>query len=221
MNRSLAVDPIRDSLKTFCMRGWISLFSLLSVMSAMALPSLNTVQPSAWAPGKPVEIRVNGDRLAGDLKLWTSFPAQSELIKADGKQAVFRVTVPANTPVHVGMMRVHNAEGISVPRLVLVDPLEDVAPASTDRTKPQALAWPVAVAGTLPGQASHWFTLDAKAGERFTIEVYSERLAAKGDPMIRLFDPNGHEVDYADDDDVRGSDAALMYEARHTGNYLL
>ena len=32
----------------------------------------------------------------------------------------------------------------------------------------------MAVAGTLPGQASHWFTLDAKAGERFTIEVYSE-----------------------------------------------
>ena len=221
MNRFLAVDPIRDSLKTFCMRGWISLFSLLSVMSAMALPSLNTVQPSAWAPGKPVEIRVNGDRLAGDLKLWTSFPAQSELIKAEGKQAVFRVTLPANTPIQVGMMRVHNAEGISVPWLVLVDPLEDVAPASTDRTKPQALAWPVAVAGTLPGQASHWFTLDAKAGERFTIEVYSERLAAKGDPMIRLFDPNGHEVDYADDDDVRGSDAALMHEARHTGTYLL
>lgn len=221
MNRSLAVDPIRDSRKTFRMRGWILLFSFLSVMGAMALPSLNTVQPSAWAPGKPVEIRVSGDRLMGDLKLWTSFPAQSELIKAEGKQAVFRVTMPANTPVHVGMMRVHNAEGISGPRLVLVDPLEDVAPSSTDRAKPQALAWPVAVDGVLPGQASHWFTLDAKAGERFNVEVYSERLAAKGDPMVRLFDPNGREVDYADDDDVRGSDAALMHEARHTGTYLL
>ena len=48
MNRSLAVDPIRDSLKTFRMHGWISLFSLLSVMSAMALPPthwLSTAMP--------------------------------------------------------------------------------------------------------------------------------------------------------------------------------
>ena len=65
--------------------------------------------------------------------------------------------------------------------------------------------------------ASHWF---AGHGGATAIEVYSERLAAKGDPMIRLFDPNGHEVDYADDDDVRGSDAASCMKP-HTGSYLL
>ena len=203
------------------MRGWISFFLFAGVTQLCALPSLSTVQPAALKPGVPIEVRINGDRLIGDLKLWTSFPAQTELIKAEGKQAVFRVILPKDAAVQVGMVRAYNSEGISVPRMVLVDPLDEVASASTDRKEPQVLAWPVAVTGALPAQASNWFTLDAKAGERFTIEVYCERLSAKGDPMIRLFDPKGREVDYADDDDVRGSDSALMHEAALTGTYLL
>ena len=80
--------------------------------------------------------------------------------------------------------------------------------------QPQALAgrwrWPAPCPGRLA-----LVHAGRQGGGTVTIEVYSAP-AAKGDPMIRLFDPNGHEVDYADDDGVRGSDAALMHEAAHT-----
>ena len=39
--------------------------------------------------------------------------------------------------------------------------------------------------------------------------------------MIRLIDPKGHEVGYADDDDVLGSDAGLNHVVKVAGQYLL
>ena len=51
--------------------------------------------------------------------------------------------------------------------------------------------------------------------------MYAERIASKADPVIRLMDPDGHEVGYADDDDVLGSDAGLVFQAKTAGTHLL
>ena len=106
----------------------------------MALPSLSTVQPSAWAPGKPVEIRVNGDRLAGDLKLWIKFSGAIRVDQGRGQTGGLSRDRTGKHARSCGHDARAQCRGDQRAQLVLVDPLEDVAPASADRTKPQH--WP-------------------------------------------------------------------------------
>ena len=203
------------------MRVYVLCILLCVAHDVVAMPLLKTVQSLSFVSGKVIEVRVTGERFSEGLKLWTSFIAKSELINVEPKKAVFRLTFPAHISVKVGQVRVYDPTGISAPFLVLMDPLSAVSPKSTQQGNPQPLAWPVAIDGKFPAQSSHWFALEVEEAERLSIEVYSERLSAKGDPVIRLFDPEGREVGYADDDDVRGSDAALMYKAPMAGIYLL
>ena len=189
---------------------------------AAAMPSLTSVQPQAVSPGKTVEVTLHGDHFTDDLRLWTSFSEKVEFVKCiNAKQAVFRITAPKGAPVQVGALRVYDRTGLSGPILMMIDPLPTTTATSTDKTKPQLLKLPVAVDGRMGGLNSHWFTFEAKAGQRVSIEVYAERIASTADPMIRLMDPKGREVDYADDDDVLGSDAGLIHAVKITGQYQL
>ena len=189
---------------------------------AAAMPSLTSVQPQAVSPGKTVEVTLRGDHFTDDLRLWTSFSEKVEFVKCiNTKQAVFRITTPKGAHTQVGALRVYDRTGLSGPILMMIDPLPTTTATSTDKTKPQLLKLPVAVDGRMGGLNSHWFTFEAKAGQRVSIEVYAERIASTADPMIHLMDPNGREVDYADDDDVLGSDAGLIHTVKITGQYRL
>ena len=187
-----------------------------------AMPSLTSVQPQAVLPGKTVEVTLHGDHFTDDLRLWTSFSEKVEFVKRiNAKQSVFRITTSKGAPVQVGALRVYDRTGLSGPILIMIDPLPTTTATSTDKTKPQLLKLPVAVDGRMGGLNSHWFTFEAKAGQSVSIEVYAERIASTADPMIRLMDPQGREIDYADDDDVLGSDAGLIHAVKVTGQYQL
>ena len=186
------------------------------------MPALTSAQPQAVLPGKTVEVKLHGDHFTDDLRLWTSFSKKVEFVKCiNTKQAVFRITTPKGAHTQVGALRVYDRTGLSGPILMMIDPLPTTTATSTDKTKPQLLKLPVAVDGRMGGLNSHWFTFEAKAGQRVSIEVYAERIASTADPMIRLMDPKGREVDYADDDDVLGSDAGLIHAVKVTGQYQL
>ena len=201
------------------MRVWIFCLTL-SAFSVIAAPSLSRVQPMAVPPGKTIDLQLDGDHFSDLLQITTTFPAKTELVKrTNDKQVIIRITVPPTVSTQVGAIRVYDATGISQPVLLLIDPLATVVTISTDKTKPTALAWPVAVESQTPNLASHWWSIDARKGQRISLEAYAVRLGAGTDPMIRLLDPTGREVAYADDDNVRGSDAALIYEAALTGTY--
>jgi len=184
------------------------------------MPSLTSVQPQAVLPGDTTEVTLHGDHFTDDLRLWASFSEKVEFVKCiNTKQAIFRITVSKGAPTQVGALRVYDRTGLSGPILMMIDPLPTTTSTSTDKTKPQLLKLPVAVDGRMGGLSSHWFSFEAKAGQRVSIEVYAERIASTADPMIRLMDPKGREVDYADDDDVLGSDAGLIHAVKFTGQY--
>jgi len=189
---------------------------------ATAMPSLMRVQPQAVLPGVTTEVILHGDHFTDDLRLWTSFSEKVEFVKRiNAKQAIFRITVPKASPTQVGVLRVYAHTGLSGPILIMIDPLSTTSATSTDKSKPQMLKLPVAVDGRMGGLSSHWFNFEAEVGQRVSIEVYAERIASPADPMIRLIDPKGHEVGYADDDDVLGSDAGLNHVVKVAGQYRL
>ncbi len=205
----------------YMQRGILVAFGLIAC-NALSMPVLTGVSPLGVSPGQVVEITLQGNNFTDDLRLWRSFAGKAEFVKRiDAKQAVFRVTVPKGMPTQVGALRVYDRTGISEPLLIMVDTLSTVTATSTDKTKPMPLKFPVAVDGKMGGVNSLWFSFDAKIGQKISLEVYAERIASKADPVIRLMDPDGREVGYADDDDVLGSDAALVFQAKTVGAHLL
>ena len=218
----MAVDLSVGSRNPSAMRRYVISFLCLGHFMVPAMPSLTGVQPQAVAPGKTTEITLHGDHFTDGLRLWTSFGEKVEFVeRINAKQAVFRITAPRGAVAQVGALRVYDRTGISEPILMMVDALSTVTTTSTDKTKPIPLKIPIAVDGRVGGVNSHWFSFEAKAGQKISIEVYAGRIASKADPMIRLIDPNNHEADYADDDDVIGSDAGLIHMAKISGRYLL
>jgi len=168
-----------------------------------------------------MELKVAGNGFNNDLSLWTSFGGAVKLVKRiDAKQAVFRVAVPA-VARGIGVLRLHDSTGLSEPLLIALDSIPTTTATSTDKINPQVLKLPAAIESKTVGVNSHWYAFDAKAGQRLAIEVLAERIGSGADPMIRLFDPKGREVDFADDDDVLGSDAGLIHTAKLAGRYRL
>lgn len=190
-------------------------------IGANAMPTFANVQPRAVVPGKATEVKVTGNGFGDDLRLWTSFDATVKLVKRiDAKQAIFQVTASEKAN-GIGVLRLHDSTGLSLPQLVVIDAMTTTTTTSIDKNKPQLLKLPIAVDSATAGVNSHWFALDAKAGQRLAIEVYAERIGSSADPIIRLLDPKGREVDYADDDDVLGSDAGLVHTTKLAGQYRL
>jgi hypothetical protein len=195
---------------------------ILISFAGQAMPTLTGVQPLAVPPGRAIEITLNGANFNNDLRLWTSFGARSEFVKCiDAKQVVFRVMAPKGMAMQVGALRVYDRTGISEPILMLVDPLPTTTTVGTDKSKPVTLKLPVAVDGRMGGVNSIWFSLEARAGQKISVEVYAERIASQADAVIRLLDPKGQEVGFADDDEVLGSDSRLEHRARAAGRYLI
>jgi len=220
-------------------------FSLLSrfVLSALILaaccgnasavpPTISTLSPGAVAPGTTTEVTVRGSNLAGATRLWTSFPAKSELaagVSNNGKKAgdvVFRVSVPEDAPVGIHGVRVRSPNGVSGLRLFVVDDLRTVAQKSrnTNPSAAQPVKLPIAVEGTVGSLSRHYFAFTAKAGERVSFEVLAGRIGSPLDPMITLFAVTENGLsELAYNDDARGlhGDARLSYRFEETRKYVL
>ena len=184
------------------------------------MPSFSGTEPLAIAPGKTVEVKVIGNGFGDDLRLWTSVGTAKLVKRINAQQAIFTITVPANAR-GVGVLRLHDRSGLSDARFIAFDSTPATKNISTDKTKPALLKLPAAIDSKTGGVNSHWFAFDAKVGQRLAIEVFAERIGSGADPMFRLLDPKGREVDYADDDDVLGSDAGLVHTAKLAGQYRL
>ncbi len=200
----------------------------LLVSQVRAQPSLTHAVPAAVTPGKTVELTLHGAKLDEPLSIWTSFPANVELVAAEGDKPnpakrTYRVTLDANVPVGYGGIVVATAEGASDALVVLIDDLPTVADsgANTTPADAQRIELPVAVDGTAQAAGSRFYTFAAKAGQRIAVEVIARRMTSPLDPVVWLRDANGRELLYADDDLSLGADCRLAYTFQADGEYLL
>lgn len=182
--------------------------------------------PGAIAPGKTTEIALHGTKLDGPIRVWTSFPAQVEIVPNSPKgrtQVLCKVTLAADVPVGVGGIVVSTIHGASDPLLVMVDDLPSLAEGgkNNDPNSPQEFAFPAAIDGRSSGAAFDYYRFAAKAGQRVSIEVVAARLGSDLDPVLRLLDAAGREVQTIDDDDGLGADCRLSHTFSTDGQYTL
>src|SRR5262245_34828626 len=203
---------------------------LASVTVAQAqAPSISFLSPSGGQRGTAVDVTVNGAGLTGVSSIWTDLPISATIpqeIANNGKEAgkvVVRLQIPAEAPVGIGGVRVVTPKGISNLRLFMIDDLQLVPKAGTNKTPPQAqkLELPCAVTGAMEPESWDYYRFSVQAGQRLTFEVVARRLGSKMDPQIRLLDLAGKQLALVDDTEGLTSDCRLTYTFTAAGDYIV
>lgn len=192
-------------------------------------PTLGYTVPAAVTPGTATDVVCFGGNLAGSTGVWTSFAAVPSLAPdiaengAQPGQVVYRLDIPAETPVGIAGLRVATTEGISNLRLIMVDDLASIAENGQNGTieTAQVITSPIAIDGKIDPEQSDFYRFHADAGAKITVEAVARRLGFALDPVVRLLDASGRELVYADDDPSLGPDCRFAFVAPAEGDYTL
>jgi hypothetical protein len=128
--------------------------------SAWAQPTITHALPGALLPGKTTEVTLHGAKLDGPLQVWTSFPAQVELLgdpKAKNRtQVVCQISLAAGVPVGIGGIVVSSPAGASDVAFLMIDDLPSVADSGMNHvaSEAQLVSLPAAIDGLCEGTQS-------------------------------------------------------------------
>jgi hypothetical protein len=176
--------------------------------------------PAAAVPGATTEVTFTNAPPGALAGVWTSFPAQVE-VPPGGHTC--RLKVPADVPVGIGAIRVATAGGVGSLQLFMIDDLPSV-PRSAKNHAPgeaQAISAFCAVDAATEPLASDYYRLTAKHGQRIAFEVVAQRLGSRMDPMVRLLDSAGRELEYVEDTPGLGADVRFAHTFDRDGDYLI
>ncbi|MEX2174189.1 MAG: hypothetical protein WD872_07490 [Pirellulaceae bacterium] len=195
---------------------------------AHAQPTLAFASPGAVVPGKTTELTLHGGKLDQPVGIWSSFPAQIELVPGDANQKdkttlLAKITLAAGAPCGIGGIAISTAAGASDVLLVMIDELPSLADNGNNHTPAtaQELPLPVAVDGACDGTTFDYYRFAAKAGQRITCEVVATRLGWDFDPVVRVLDAAGNELLRGDDDPATGADARFVFVSPADGQFVL
>lgn len=182
-------------------------------------PTLNVAFPLGAQRGQTIELNLTGTNLADPTALWTSFPAKVTIPTDmnNGKDAAklrVKLEVPADAPIGFHSIRLATKQGISNARMFCVDDMPQIDEAADNRTreKAQPVAVPGVVVGKTDAEASDFFKVPVKPGQRLTFEVLGRRLGSLLDPVVKLYDgKTGRELPghYSDDEPGLQGDCRL------------
>ena len=99
---------------------------LLMATTVKAAPNISSVTPLGLQPGATTEVSLGGTELTSPLKIWTSFPAEVEVLPTsegadDATTAKLRLKLTKNVGVGVGAISVAGVTGVSQLYLVVIE----------------------------------------------------------------------------------------------------
>jgi hypothetical protein len=194
-------------------------------------PTLNMLVPLGVQRGTALDLTLTGTNLAEPTGLWTSFPAQVSIPTdnnngKDNAKLRVHLEVPKDAPLGFHSMRLATTRGMSNFRLFCIDELAQILEIDTNRSKstPQAVPYPCVVVGKADAEASDYYKINVKAGQRVSFEILGRRLGSAFDPQLTLYDPHtGAELAGGHSNDAPGlqTDARLTYRFKEAGDYLI
>ncbi len=196
------------------------------VTAHAASPQLDDIRPTGAQRGSEVEVTFTGQRLddARGILIYDEGIAVKELGQVEEKQVKAKLAVSPDAALGEHQMRVWTASGISELRTFWVGPfpsLEEIEP-NNDREHAQRIDADVTVAGVVKNEDSDWFSIDAKKGERISVEVEGMRLGrAMFDAMVAVTDTAGEVLARSDDAALFLQDPAVSVVAPADGVYFV
>ena len=195
---------------------------ILVACNLQAQPAIQFAKPSAIPAGQTTEVVLTGDQLTEPLRIWASITLASEVVSVTATEVRLKLTpAPSTIPGPFGIA-VATADGNSAPLGMLIDDLPSISEAADnhDIAHAQPLNDRVAVDGIADGIMSDFFRVHSNSAQRLTIEVSKDFLASPLDPLIRLLDNAGNELQQCDDLPT-SSECRLTFDAQPDTDYLL
>jgi hypothetical protein len=180
---------------------------------------LTTLTPAGGQAGSTVEVRLSGRDLLPGSRLDFGHPGVVAEAVQDG---TYRVAIAADTPDGPYDARVVGPLGISNPRAFIVGRLPEASEAepNDDAAKAGALPGRSTVNGRIdPATDRDHFAFDGRAGDRVVLEVEANRIESRLEPLLRLADPKGVELEGIDHG--RDGDPCLEYVLPADGRYVV
>lgn len=215
----------------------LSLLLLISLgLSAdAASPVLNRVLPRGGQRGTELTLTVIGQRIEDAQELLFYSPGitvtrieqpTGEKEKAlVGKQFKAHIKIAPDARVGEYCLRLRTATGISEMRSFWVGSLPVVAAAKPDPKlpkKPQEIPLNVTVEGAVENESQDLYAIQAKKGQRISVEVEGMRLGETAfDPFVAILDDQAKELARNDDNAFHKQDPILQIIAPADGKYII
>ncbi len=203
----------------------LSLVVLASLYSIAASPRLSSVVPRGIQRGIEHELTFNGSSL-GDAQGIFFYDVGIEVldVKGDGNTAKVKVRVAPDCRLGEHVAQVRTASGISDYRTLYIEDLpvvEEVEP-NSDFTTPQPISLGHVVNGTVSNEDVDYFVLEAKQGQRISVEIVAMRLStAMFDPYVAILDEKRFELATNDDTALALQDGFASIVAPADGKYFI
>lgn len=213
----------------------VSALLVCSQSAFAAAPRLTNVMPHGVQRGTEAELTLQGSNLedAEELLLYDQGMEVVEFKHPEderqkGRQVTVRLKIAADCPLGTQRMRIRTATGMSDLQNLHVGPLpivEEVEP-NTDFNQPQPIEMNVTVHGRIDREDVDYFSVQAKKGERLSVEVFGTRLgySTSGnffDPYVAILNKDRFELEASDDDPLLQNDASVSMIVPEDGEYII
>jgi hypothetical protein len=201
------------------------ILALSPAVASTAEPALGSTSPWGARRGGEVEVTLGGSRLADAKEIYFYEPG----IKVVSLQAVndgavkVKFAIDANCRLGAHALRLRTATGISNLRLFSVGALAETAEKepNSDFAQPQKIALDTTVNGVVENEDVDYYAVEAKKGERISVEVEGLRLANSFfDPYVAIFDAGRFELANSDDAALARQDGVCSIIAPKDGVYM-
>ena len=201
---------------------------LVTVSLKAADPRLTIITPRGAQRGTEVTLTFSGSRLADAEEIYFYSPG-FELVKFEesknANRCVAVIKVAADCQLGEHTMQVRTKTDVSDYRSFWVGPfpeLKEKEPNSEFNT-PQPITFKNTVTGIIQREDVDYFVLEAKKGQRISVEVEGMRLGARAmfDPYLAILDSKRFELARSDDLSLLRIDPAISIIAPADGKYIL
>ncbi len=202
-------------------------FSLLTPQTVLAAdPALSIIVPRGVQRGTEQVIRFAGARLDDAQEIFFYEPGFEvlEIKPADANNIDVKIRIAADCALGEHTAQVRTKSGISEYRTFFVGalPAVDEAEPNTDFAVPQPIPINSTVVGIVQNEDVDYFVVDAKKGDRLSVEVEGMRFGQTlFDPYVAILNDKRFELSAEDDSPLLKQDAATSIVVPEDGKYTI
>ncbi|MCE9533338.1 MAG: PPC domain-containing protein [Planctomycetes bacterium] len=191
-----------------------------------ASPTIGAPTPRGVQRGTEAVLTIGGGNLADAQELFFYTPGFSvtklEAVSAAQIKATIKIAPETQLGEHI--VRVRTATGISNMMTFWVGalPIIEEKEPNSDFLEPQKIAMNVTVTGIVQSEDVDYFAVEAKKGQRISLEIEALRLGTTFfDPYIAILDSKRFELASSDDSTLLKQDGCLSIVAPADGTYIV
>ena len=191
-----------------------------------ASPVLDAVYPRGAQAGTQCEFSLSGARLsdAQEILLYAPGISVEKLDVISNEKLKATVNIAADCRLGEHHMRVRTATGVSDLRTFYVGPFESVEEVepNNDFSKPQSIKMNVTINGTVQNEDVDHFVVEAKKGDRLSVELEGIRLGLTlFDAYVAILNSDRFELVACDDSSLALQDPVAAVIAPENGQYII